>query len=38
MGQGYVQPESFTHGSSAQRVQWLRKGIETGDPNACKTL
>jgi predicted metalloprotease len=38
MGQGYVQPESFTHGSSAQRVQWLRKGIESGDPNACKTL
>jgi predicted metalloprotease len=38
MGQGYVQPESFTHGSSAQRVQWLRKGIETGDPNACKTM
>ena len=38
MGQGYVQPESFTHGSSAQRVQWLRKGMETGDPNACKTL
>jgi predicted metalloprotease len=36
MGQGYVQPESFTHGSSAQRVGWLRKGIETGDPNACK--
>jgi uncharacterized protein len=38
MSQGYVQPESFTHGSSAQRVQWLRKGMETGDPNACKTL
>jgi predicted metalloprotease len=38
MSQGYVQPESFTHGSSSQRVQWLRKGMETGDPNACKTL
>jgi hypothetical protein len=38
MGQGYVQPESFTHGSSAQRVQWLRKGIESGDPNSCKTM
>ncbi len=38
MGQGYVQPESFTHGSSAQRVRWLRKGIESGDPNGCKTM
>ncbi len=34
---GYVQPESFTHGSSAQRVQWLRKGIQSGDPNGCRT-
>jgi hypothetical protein len=38
MGQGYVQPESWTHGSSEQRVKWLRRGIETGDPKACKTL
>jgi predicted metalloprotease len=38
MGQGYVQPESFTHGSSAQRVQWLRRGIESGDPGSCKTM
>lgn len=29
--QGYVVPESFTHGSSAQRVRWFRKGLETGD-------
>jgi predicted metalloprotease len=36
--QGRVVPESFTHGSSAQRVAWLRKGIETGDPAACNTL
>ena len=36
MGQGYVQPESFTHGSSAQRVEWLRKGVTSGDPNACE--
>jgi predicted metalloprotease len=35
--QGYVQPESFTHGSSEQRVQWLRKGLESGDPKACRT-
>ncbi len=36
--QGYVVPESFTHGSSAMRVRWLRKGLETGDPNACDTF
>ena len=29
--QGYVQPESFTHGTSAQRMKWLKKGLETGD-------
>lgn len=28
---GYVVPDSFTHGSSAQRVKWFRKGLETGD-------
>ena len=33
---GYVAPESFTHGSSAQRVESLRKGIQSGDPNACE--
>jgi predicted metalloprotease len=36
--QGRVMPESFTHGTSAQRVAALRKGIETGDPAACDTL
>ena len=36
--QGYVVPDSFTHGSSAQRVQWLRKGLESGDPAACNTF
>jgi len=35
---GTVQPESWTHGSSAQRVAWLRGGMETGDPDACETL
>lgn len=29
--QGYVVPESFTHGSSSQRMYWLKKGFETGD-------
>ncbi len=29
--QGYVVPESFTHGTSAQRVYWFKKGFETGD-------
>jgi uncharacterized protein len=30
-----VQPESFTHGSSAQRAHWLRTGLESGNPDAC---
>jgi uncharacterized protein len=30
-GQGYVVPESFTHGTSAQRMYWFKKGFETGD-------
>jgi len=37
LGQGEVQPESWTHGSSEQRVRWLRQGIKSGDPNTCKT-
>ena len=31
-------PESFTHGTSAQRMQWLRKGLETGNPAQCDTF
>lgn len=38
MSRGYTRPESWTHGSSAQRMTWLRKGLETGDPNACDTF
>ena len=37
-GQGYVVPESFTHGSSAQRAKWFRQGLQTGDPNQCDTF
>jgi uncharacterized protein len=34
--QGRVVPESFTHGSSAQRMEALRRGLSTGDPASCK--
>ena len=36
--QGYVQPDSFTHGSSAQRVEWFKRGLQTGDLQACDTF
>ena len=36
--QGYVVPESFTHGSSEQRQQWLRRGLQTGDMRQCDTF
>jgi hypothetical protein len=36
--QGYVVPDAFTHGSSAQRVRWFRQGLESGDLQACDTF
>ena len=36
--QGRVAPESFTHGTAAQRMAWLRRGIESGDPASCDTF
>ena len=35
---GQVSPESFTHGSSAQRMEWLQRGYQTGDPASCDTF
>ena len=36
--QGYVVPDSFTHGSSAQRVRWFKRGFESGEPGQCDTF
>lgn len=36
--QGYVVPDSFTHGTSSQRKNWLKKGIQTGDYNQGNTF
>jgi uncharacterized protein len=36
--QGRVIPESFTHGSSEQRVRWFKRGLESGRPNDCDTF
>ncbi len=37
-GGGRVVPEGFTHGSSAQRMEWLQRGYQTGDPASCDTF
>ena len=36
--QGRVAPESFTHGSSEQRVRWFRRGLDSGNPRDCDTF
>ena len=38
MARGYVSPESFTHGSSAQRAEWFRRGLDSGDMASCDTF
>ena len=38
MSQGYVSPESWTHGSSQQRAAGLRRGLQSGDVGVCNTL
>jgi len=35
---GYVRPDAFTHGSSAQRLEWLSRGLATGDLRECNTF
>ncbi|MCL4163327.1 UNVERIFIED_CONTAM: hypothetical protein GTU68_045204 [Idotea baltica] len=38
MAQGFVVPERFTHGTSAQRVRWFKEGLRSGDLDGCKKL
>jgi uncharacterized protein len=38
MATGHVQPERFTHGTSAQRMEWFQRGMKTGDPRQCDTF
>ena len=36
--QGYVTPDSFTHGTSADRLAWFKRGLQSGDVNQCNTF
>jgi predicted metalloprotease len=36
--QGHVVPESFTHGTSAQRMRWFKRGMDSGDIAQCNTF
>lgn len=36
--QGYTVPHTYTHGTAAQRQQWLQRGLQTGDINQCNTF
>ncbi|MGQ0642297.1 MAG: KPN_02809 family neutral zinc metallopeptidase [Gemmatimonadaceae bacterium] len=36
--QGHVNPDAFTHGSAAQRAEWFRRGLQSGDMRACDTF
>jgi predicted metalloprotease len=38
MATGHVSPETFTHGSAAQRSEWFRRGLESGKIEACDTF
>jgi predicted metalloprotease len=38
MSSGHVAPDRFTHGTSAQRVEWFRRGLTAGTPDACDTM
>jgi hypothetical protein len=38
MARGYVSPESFTHGSSAQRAEWFQRGLTNGKLAQCNSF